>query len=642
MKLLPTTKKRRPGFGKTLTSALVVAVMLVMQSPFVVSALTKDQVKAFNEGVLYYNTEACSPSTGVENQPTIVIDPGHSGKDITSIDPETGLHDHDYPNQYENEEMFYVALKAKKALMDAGYGVILTKGDDISTGVSSVNDAAVKKGAEISASLRSRADVANTANADLALSLHDDHSQSWANFAQVYTQKVGLYRVGTKGKVEFKDAAVAEKSQKYGANFVKARTAAEGHTVQNTDVNFAGRAGLDPGNINQVQLYSKVPWVYNEVGGGSGPLTNAELDKYVKGIVDSVKASVQVSASSGGALSGNDNMQKIFNFLLGKGLTAVQSSAIVGNFMQESMLNPKAVNKSSGAYGVAQWLGPRLDNLKQYAASKGKPTDDLGVQLDFLWVELTGPEKASLNAIKKENDLKQAVLTWENTFERADGANLTERYNYAKTVYDKLGKNADQSGTPVTSTDSSTGTSATVTCGSGDQNTTVVNCNNPDTSGISQTRQNAVCVAQGELARWKSGAMKRGTDFHLYSQGRTENWCADFTSWIYNKAGYPADPDSWNKPAVLQWIALGKENKRWHYHSSSSNYTPKPGDLAIWDEGAHINMVTAVKGSTITIIGGNQNGNGGGPTSSAVTSYDLKLPRPTAGGQVLTSFVSPD
>ena len=52
----------------------------------------------------------------------------------------------------------------------------------------------------------------------------------------------------------------------------------------------------------------------------------------------------------------------------------------------ESALNPNAVNKSSGAYGISQWLGGRKRSLfKKYG-----PHPSLDQQLEFLWGELSG------------------------------------------------------------------------------------------------------------------------------------------------------------------------------------------------------------------------------------------------------------
>ena len=214
--------------------------------------------------------KACSTTATTDNSggSTVVLDPGHSGTDKTIVDPDTGLHDHDYPNPNENEEMFYVALLVKAQLVKDGYKVILTKGDNIKTDVKSVTDPEVEKGAKLDASLRARAEVANSANAAIAVSLHNDHGQSWDNFAQIFVQREDGYRIGTKGKVTFsslhKDAKdIAAKSQEYGKKFEAARSAAEGRDAKITVNSFDNRPGIDPGNMAMVEMFSNVPWVYN-------------------------------------------------------------------------------------------------------------------------------------------------------------------------------------------------------------------------------------------------------------------------------------------------------------------------------------------------------------------------------------------
>lgn len=240
------------------------------------------------------SSDCCSTSSGSttgNSEPVIVIDPGHSGSDISDTDPQTGLFDHDFPNVPEISEVFTVAQKVQKKLESDGYKVVMTK--------SSVND---------SVSLRKRADIADQANADLALSIHDSHGTSWDDMGggaggQVYTQNVGDYRQnqpgmgrGT-GKVSFTDSSVADTSNKYGQIFAQERTSAEHHKVIVTHDSFDGRAGIPGGNIPEVELYSKVPWVYNEVGAPGGALSSSEIDSYAQGIINGVEKAVPSSSS---------------------------------------------------------------------------------------------------------------------------------------------------------------------------------------------------------------------------------------------------------------------------------------------------------------------------------------------------------
>lgn len=217
--------------------------------------------------------------SGTAAKPVIVLDPGHSGSDINIIDPTTGLQDHDYPNTPEIEEVFTVAQQVKDQLEADGYTVVMTK--------SSVND---------NVSLRKRADIANNAGASLAVSIHSDHGAKWDNFAQIYVQKKGLYRERSdRQRITFDDETVAEKSQKYGQIFTQERSAAEGRAVSVTDISFTGRPGLAAGNIPLVQLFAKVPWVYNEVGAeGANQLSQEKLNIYAQGIINGIKKSVPI------------------------------------------------------------------------------------------------------------------------------------------------------------------------------------------------------------------------------------------------------------------------------------------------------------------------------------------------------------
>lgn len=107
-----------------------------------------------------------------------------------------------------------------------------------------------------------------------------------------------------------------------------------------------------------------------------------------------------------------------------------QAAGIVGNLLLESNLNPKIVNEI-GAYGIAQWLSVRRELLQQRANY-----DTLDVQLNYIWWEITqGPEKGSLTALLRESTPRGAAISWENNFERAGGAGMAERIEYAEQVF---------------------------------------------------------------------------------------------------------------------------------------------------------------------------------------------------------------
>ena len=248
-----------------------------------------------------------SESTSTGSGPVIVLDPGHAGSTIDREDPETGLHDGDYDNGLETRHAFAVAQLAKAKLEGLGYQVILTK-----------------ETAEDAKFLRERADVANNANAALAISIHTQGDREFGTWQEIYVQKVGLYRGPPENKHEFTDEAVAAKSQEYAQKMKEARDSIEvksGETVIK-DNSFDGRTGIEPGNIPFVQLYSKVPWIYLEAGGRSNVNTDADLtdeqkgiyaDAIVKGVESAVPSSGTGSCpSSNGAVAG-DMVQTALN-----------------------------------------------------------------------------------------------------------------------------------------------------------------------------------------------------------------------------------------------------------------------------------------------------------------------------------------
>jgi hypothetical protein len=237
----------------------------------------------------------------------VVLDPGHSAGRAVVTDPQTGLTDQYYPNYPELNDVFAVALLVKRKLeAHGGFEVLLTK-----------------RTAGQNATYRQRAEIANVHHADLGVSIHDQGglpSQGGLPFAsqnnQVYEQALGMYAqprdsahhdIGR--RTVFTDAHVAALSRRYARIFVAQRSAAEGHQVhiafgrpEARDVNDA--------DIWLVQLFAKVPWIYNEAGGfspnsthcgvdGAGRpvpdgacLSAADKEKYATGIADAVIAAL--------------------------------------------------------------------------------------------------------------------------------------------------------------------------------------------------------------------------------------------------------------------------------------------------------------------------------------------------------------
>ena len=81
---------------------------------------------------------------------------------------------------------------------------------------------------------------------------------------------------------------------------------------------------------------------------------------------------------------GFDNViSKIISFLLGKGFTIEQACAVCGNIFQESGYNPSAINRSSHASGLCQWMSSRETRLRNAAKKTGKAWNDVDFQLEL-------------------------------------------------------------------------------------------------------------------------------------------------------------------------------------------------------------------------------------------------------------------
>lgn len=141
-----------------------------------------------------------------------------------------------------------------------------------------------------------------------------------------------------------------------------------------------------------------------------------------------------------------------FEFLGNKSMTINQVAGIIGNWSQESALNPKIVqgnaispNASNAeiralsggglAVGLAQWDGGRRTQLVDFAESKGGIWSDINIQLEFFKTELDGYEGSNLVSGGFNDQSKSAeelTLIFMEKFERAGIPHMENRYAAAK------------------------------------------------------------------------------------------------------------------------------------------------------------------------------------------------------------------
>lgn len=101
----------------------------------------------------------------------------------------------------------------------------------------------------------------------------------------------------------------------------------------------------------------------------------------------------------------NPTAQRAMRYFMDKGLTDYQAAGLVGNLMRESGMSPTALNSSSGAYGLAQWLGAR----KKALFNKYGKNPTLDNQLDFIWSELNSSHRNGLRHLKASKNATEAA-----------------------------------------------------------------------------------------------------------------------------------------------------------------------------------------------------------------------------------------
>lgn len=181
-----------------------------------------------------------------------------------------------------------------------------------------------------------------------------------------------------------------------------------------------------------------------------------------------VKAqSTEVSSTE---VKGGDNAKTIWDYLMGKINNAYGVAGLMGNLYAESALKPENLQNNgntklgmtdeafcaavnSGAYsretfihdsygfGLAQWTYySRKQALYDFAKSQMKPIEDLTMQLDFLWKELTNGYTSTLEVLTTSTSVRQAsdaVLTkYERPADQGEAVQV-RRAEYGQTYYDK-------------------------------------------------------------------------------------------------------------------------------------------------------------------------------------------------------------
>lgn len=211
--------------------------------------------------------------------------------------------------------------------------------------------------------------------------------------------------------------------------------------------------------INIGLLYKKIVplllvfvFSFTSIVGSVSAISSEQKEVFSGGVgyFDVERGCVTSSSSSGTTvLVGSDNLEKIFQFYLSKGLTKEQAAGIAGNAQAESGANPESVSPS-GYRGLFQWdKNNRWPRLETWAQEKGLDPLSLEAQLEFSWEEAT--ERGNDTGIKEQTTVDLAAWYWGRFYEIAiiggstsetpltNVQHLERRIDYAKQILTKYG-----------------------------------------------------------------------------------------------------------------------------------------------------------------------------------------------------------
>lgn len=174
--------------------------------------------------------------------------------------------------------------------------------------------------------------------------------------------------------------------------------------------------------------------VLNWIGHGLASLTGGHYDD----VGTATNAPTPAASPQRAARAANTpNGRMIADKLVASGQwTREQAAGIAGSFMQESGGTANAVNSSSGAYGLGQWLGSRVKDFEKWAGKplQGSSLDD---QIAFFNYETSHKEKRAGDMIRAAATPEAASEAHARYYERpgAHEINLARRAQYADMIY---------------------------------------------------------------------------------------------------------------------------------------------------------------------------------------------------------------
>lgn len=132
-------------------------------------------------------------------------------------------------------------------------------------------------------------------------------------------------------------------------------------------------------------------------------------------------------------LVGTSNTEKAYNFLIANGYHPISASAIIGNFIVESGMDPTILSgvKNEESYGIAQWNpapgAMRLQELQAYSADNGLDFTTLQTQLLFFHYDFETKRYFRKKEFMKIRNIEEATRHFMKYYERP---NADPKFNH--------------------------------------------------------------------------------------------------------------------------------------------------------------------------------------------------------------------
>lgn len=232
--------------------------------------------------------------------------------------------------------------------------------------------------------------------------------------------------------------------------------------------------------------------------------------------------------------------------------------------------NPAIENPSSGAFGLAQWLGSRKEALRSFAGEKGKEMSNLGIQLEFLKKELENPYYAKAKAALQLTDVHEAQHQWllwfEGLSQNSSQWHSEERNARADKWFAKFGSRDPISG------------AAMENAGKGQLESIAAEC-----ASISTGDGGKILETANDLLGYFSYSQEKRTQFGTVENpdkyGFTD--CSSFVWFVLTKAGYKTPQVPWATPSMTS-DARGSQQCLQEIPESEA----KAGDIIVVNLGA--------------------------------------------------------